>query len=283
MTRLVGDEGENAALWDSLERLDGMVRLPGVAERGVVLAVAAGEDEGRGAAPLVAVRESGEGRVVTIATDSLWRWRFSGPLLGGPADAYPALWRRCLDWMTRDPGLDRLKVDVTPPAPRPDEAVLVRVELKDESFRPTPHAKLTAEIGWADSSGVARSEQIPVSLDADGRFSREWTPRATGPHTVRVTAPQVPPATASFLVGSRDAELQQLDPDVAFLRGVSESSGGHHAADAIDLDLVAHAEIPTREILAREDSPLWNHPLAFALLFAALLGEWLLRRRAGLN
>jgi uncharacterized membrane protein len=281
--RLADDEAQNAAVWDSLERLDGMVRVPGATERGVVLAAPANE-QGEGAtAPLISVREAGEGRVIAIATDSLWRWRFSGPMLGGSADAYPALWRHIIDWLTRDPRLDRLRVEVSPPTPRPDEPVSVRVELVDESFRPVPHAKLVAEIGWTDATGVSRSAQIPVNLDGEGRFRREWRPIDSGPHTVRVSAEGVADAEAHFLVASRDAELQNLEPDTAFLRAVAESTGGRFGIDAVDFDRIERADTPTREILSRKDSPLWNHPVAFLVLFGALLCEWLLRRRSGLN
>jgi uncharacterized membrane protein len=283
MMRLTDDEAQNVALWDSLERLDGMVRVPGAVEHGVVLAAPAGEQSDGAPTPLVSVRESGEGRVIAIATDSLWRWRFGGQMLGGSADAYPAFWRRIIDWLTRDPRLDRLRVEVTPPTPRPDEPISLRVELVDESFRPVPHAKLIAEVGWSDATGVARSAQIPVNLDGEGRFRREWRPTDSGPYTVRVSAAGVPTGEAQFLVSSRDAELQHLEPDVGFLRAVSESTGGHYSVDTIEFDRVARTDTPTREILARKDSPLWSHPLAFLLLFGALLGEWLLRRRAGLN
>ncbi|MCK9463305.1 MAG: VWA domain-containing protein [Proteobacteria bacterium] len=283
VTRLLEDEAQNVARWDSLERLDGMVRVAGVRDQGVVLAAPANDPGDRASAPLISVREAGDGRVVAIATDSLWRWRFSGPLLGGSADAYPDLWRRVVDWLSRDPRLDRLRVEVTPATPRPDEPISLRVELVDESFRAVPHAKLVADIGWSDATGVARSAQIPVSLDADGRFLREWRPVASGPHEVRVSAAGLPSAEASFLVASRDVELQHLEPDIGFLRGIAESTGGRFGVDAVDFDHLERADTPTREILSRKDSPLWSHPAAFLLLFAALLGEWLLRRRIGLN
>jgi hypothetical protein len=283
LTRLVNDEAQNTALWDSLERLDGMIRVPGATEDGVVLAIPAGERTEGFAPPLVSVREVGDGRSVAITTDSLWRWRFSGPLTGGDADAYPNLWRNVIDWLTHDPRLDRLKAQVSPLTPRPDEPVTLSVELVDASFQPVPRAALTAEIRWSDAAGVARSEQIPLNLDAEGRFRKTWLPRDCGPHTVRVTAQGTAPAEARFLVASRDVELQQIDPDAGFLRSVAALSGGRYNEDAIDFDRLALADAPTRKLLARRDSPLWNHPFAFLLIMGALMGEWLLRRRAGLN
>lgn len=283
MMRLVDDEERNAALWDSLERLDGMIRVPGLTEDGVVLAVPHGERAEGSSPPLVAVREAGEGRTVVVTTDSTWRWRFSGPLLGGPAEAYPNLWRNIVDWLTRDPRLNRLKVDVSPKAPRPDEPVTLAVELVDASFRPVPHASVAAEIRWSDSAGVARSELLSLGLDGEGRYRKVWRPPESGPHSVRVSAPGAAPAEARFLVASRNLELQQMEPDPAFLRAVAEQSGGRHGVDAVDFDGLALSDAPTRKLLARSDSPLWNHPLAYLLLAGALFAEWLLRRRRGLN
>jgi uncharacterized membrane protein len=283
MTRLVNDEAQNAALWDSLERLDGMIRVPGVTEDGVVLAVPSGERAEGPSAPLVSVREVGEGRTVAITTDSTWRWRFCGPLLGGAAEAYPNLWRNVIDWVTRDPRLNRLKVDVSPPSPQPDEPVTITVELVDASFQPVPHASLNAEIRWADASGVARSAPLPFNLDGEGRYRKVWRPRESGPHAIRVTARGVAPAEAKFLVASRNVELQQVEPDAAFLRAVAEQSGGRYDADAIDFGALSLADVPTRKLLTRRDSPLWNHPVAYLLLVGALLAEWFVRRRKGLN
>ena len=157
------------------------------------------------------------------------------------------------------------------------------VELVDASFQPVPHAALTAEIRWSDASGVVRTDQLPLNLDGEGRFRKTWRPQDSGPHTIRVSAQGAPPAEASFLVASRDMELQQIEPDAAFLKTAASLTGGRYAADAIDFDSAKLSDTPTQKILARKDSSLWNHPLAFLLLFGALMGEWLIRRRKGLN
>ena len=68
------------------------------------------------------------------------------------------------------------------------------------------------------------------------------------------------------------------------MKSIAERTGGRYA----DIDrfeagsLLASMSAPRRERLALSRRPLWSSPAWLALLGAALVLEWLLRRRAGL-
>jgi hypothetical protein len=280
--RLVPDRAANDVLLAALGRLDGLVRVAGMAEGGVSLLEHPSLAADDGPAPLIAVREAGEGRTLAVTTDSLWRLRFSEPLRGGVADVFPEFWRQAMNWLVRDPELDRLRVAVTPLEQEPGRPVAFEVELSDEAYRPVPGAELALTVLWHDEAGVEQSDLSRIRLDGEGRYRREWTPRASGPHRVTVAADDGLSATGRFLVAPGHPELTRLDADVLLLAGVAAATGGKHFVETLDPGLLARVDAPAREVLSRRDTSLWDHPLALLLLLALLAADWLLRRRAGL-
>ncbi len=279
---LAADRAANDVLLDSLGRLDGMVRVAGMAPGGIALLEHPHLTADDGPAPLVAVREAGEGRTLAVATDSLWRWRFSEPLRGGTAEIFPEFWRRAMNWLVKDPDLDRLRVSVTPPEQEPERPVTIEVELSDEAYRPVPGAEISLTTLWQDDAGVERSDSARVRLDGQGRYRREWLPEGTGPHRVVAATDDDLSATGRFLVDAAHPELTRLDADEQLLSGIAAATGGRHSVESLDPERLARVDAPAREVLSRRDVPLWDHPLALGLFFALLAAEWLLRRRAGM-
>ncbi|HUT78294.1 MAG TPA: vWA domain-containing protein [Polyangia bacterium] len=279
--RLVPERVANDVLLASLGRLDGLVRVAGIAPGGIALLEHPHLTADDGPAPLIAVREAGDGRTLAVATDSLWRLRFSEPLRGGVADVFPEFWRQAMNWLVRDPELDRLRVAVTPLEQEPDRAVKIEIELSDEAYRPMPGAELALTVLWQDEAGIEQTDLSRIRLDGEGRYRREWMPRASGPHRVTATTDDGLSATGRFLVASGHPELTRLDADDLLLAGIATATGGRHFVETLDPGQLARMDAPAREVLSRRDTSLWDHPLALLLLLTLLAADWLLRRRLG--
>jgi hypothetical protein len=280
--RLVPERAANDTLLASLGRLDGLVRVAGMAPGGIALLEHPFATADDGPAPLIAVREAGEGRTLAVATDSLWRWRFSEPLRGGVADIFPEFWRRAMNWLVRDPEIDRLRIAVTPPEQERDRPVDIEIELNDEAYRPVPGAELALAVLWQDEAGIEQTDLSRIRLDGEGRYRREWTPRGSGPHRVTAATDDGLTATGRFLVSTGHPELNRLDADERLLSAIAAATGGKHMLETLDPAQLARIDAPAREVLSRRDVSLWDHPLALALLLALLAADWLLRRRAGM-
>jgi len=282
LMRLEPDPQDNAELWKSLDRLDGLARVARMSEQGIRLLEDPSTRVDDGPAPVIAVREADRGRTMTIATDSLWRWRFSAPMGGGPADAYPDLWRRSIAWLTRDPDLDRLRVEVKPWTAEPDQPVEIEISMVDEAYLPAPGEVIECAITWFDRDGIEQSERWSARLDDQGTYRREWRPRAHGPHRITAEAAGVK-RTDRFLVEEAKVELKRLDPDEPLLEALARTTGGHSSRDALELDKIELLDAPAREVLSRKDIPLWDHWLTLIAAIALLATEWFLRRRSGLS
>lgn len=283
LARFASQSADGAALFRSLARLEGVGRVSGLAPQSVRLAEHPFVNADDGPTPVIAAREVGRGRSLAILTDSLWRWRFSGPLEGGPATVYGDFWRQAIAWLTHAPELERLRADVKPspvPAGRPAE---LTAELEDEAYRPASGAKMSFAVTWTNDDGSTASDSFDANLDEQGRYRREWLPRAAGPHRLTATSADGLSVNRRFLVASADAELAHLEPAPGLLKQIAQITQGRFETDTLSPGNWATAHEALREIVGHRDVSLWDRPEALALFILLLVGEWWFRRRLGLR
>ncbi|MDJ0765431.1 MAG: vWA domain-containing protein [Myxococcota bacterium] len=269
--------------WRSLARLDGIGRVgsltPG-ALRLVEHPFVAADD---GPAPVIAVKEVEEGRTMAILTDAMWRWRFTGPMRGGSADAYTNFWHQAVSWLTRSPKLDQLRVQVSPAPVHVGQALSIDIELTDESYQPVPGGAISSTIQWIHQNGSEQHETFEALLDDHGRYHREWFPSFQGPHVLTVKTTDGRDAETHFLVTSDRKEISHLRADDRLLREIATHTGGVFQTGAIQPMQWARGDRSAQRVLSQIDVSLWDHPITLILFILFLSGEWLLRRRMGLE
>ncbi len=184
------DREANRAAWFELPRVDGVNRVAGVRPGATLLAVVERE---AGPLPVIAVHGVGNGRVLSLAMDTTWRWQMLRPrgsertgVPEGP-DYFRQFWGNAVRYLAPDPRL-------TPDRPgivrqSSDAAVGQTLELVtrlvDRFYRPIRQADLTVRVtapsgrGWrlypADSRGEPGMYPYRVTLDEPG----EWMVTAT--------------------------------------------------------------------------------------------------------
>jgi uncharacterized membrane protein len=283
MMRLKPSLKKNREYWRSFSRLDGIGRVATVADGAFRLAEHPFVEADDGPSPVIAVKEVEKGRSLAIMTDSLWRLRFTGPMTGGPRDAYTDFWRQAVYWLTRSPDLDRLTVKVDPSPVFVGETAQLQIALRDEAYRAVPGAEVSAKVSWIHEDGTQVEDGFKAILDAQGRFRREWKPRFVGPHLVTVTSSDGISADKRFLVKTKEKELSHLEPNEALMRSLAKETGGHFFDNSFSPEKVVTRGGVNRQVLAYADTPLWDHPLAVILLIGVLTIEWFLRRKIGLR
>jgi hypothetical protein len=283
LTRLESARARNEETYRSLARLDGIGRVAALAEGAFSLLEHPSLQAADGPAPLLAVRDVGRGRSMAVATDSLWRWGFTGPMTGGPPDVYARLWRQSISWLTRAPELDRLRVDVDPPSVGVGQPTTFTMELLDEVYRPMPGMRLDCVVSRQTADGTETEERFEVLLDEDGRYQREWTPAEEGPHALEVIAASGQKAIARFLAATERVELAHLEPRPELLEELARRTGGHFEEGVFAPETWELGVGSARRVETQTELTLWDHPLALVLFVALLVGEWLLRRRLGLT
>ncbi len=268
---------ETRSRWAELAELDGINRVAGIREGSQVLLEHPESDEA-----VVAVRRFGEGRVLSVMTDTTWRWGSVTGGVTGDASAYPRFWDRAIRWLTKDPLLEPSRVTTTRARYVAGGVIEARAQLRDEHYAPR-----TGTVRWQ----IRRGDEVLLERegvsDAEGLSEIELpVPAITGPLSVavvrdgpegenRVLAEEV------ILVEGAGDELANPHVQHQVLSHLAEASEGD-VLSAIPADL-GSLDARRREAPRVEERAPLGHPLAVLFLLAALSFEWWARRRARLR
>ncbi|MFH1531575.1 MAG: glutamine amidotransferase [Pseudomonadota bacterium] len=232
-----------------------------------------------GNAPLLVVGDAGAGRVAVLGTDSLWSWAF--PEGSGTASirGYEALMDHLVQWLTRDPAFDALRIRPAEEPGRAGEALPVRLCIQGAAEA----AGLPLHWGgrWSgleaaspgDAAGEARTGDdgcATVSLPAVGAGA--WQVTATGVLDGRAVGGEA---------------LLPVHPD----RRTEAARRGARVRAALPQPFMPLLPPPPviRRVLPDTvpltwtvSEPLWHNPVVLLLVVFLLALDWTLRRRFGM-
>ncbi len=285
VTSLVPGEAANEAAWAALPPLPGLnftAPLP-AAEGARVLLEAPTLLAGGRPAPVVAVREVGAGRSLSVTTDGTWYWGFVAAGDGQGGRAHQRFWNGALRWLVRDPSLAPLQIQPDRPAVEPGEPVGFSVAVRGPDYGPAPGTAVTGELVAEDGHVIGRAE---ARAGSDGSARLEFPAPPPGAYKLQASAEVAgaPPerGAAAVAVRSSGAEDSDAAPRPELLRQIAEATGGTFTRlPQSGLPELRLREPDVVEVGRKRDEPLWDRWWYLAILAGALGGEWLLRRRFG--
>ena len=235
--------------------------------------------------PVLSWHQAGQGRVLLLAADGIWRWQFGSTAQHTGATVLPPWWRRAAHWLAR-PTVEG-QVDIRPEkavVPRGQNVVFV-AHVNDENYRPVPNASVEVSITPADTTHGARPTKLELSGN-QGFLTGSAGALPPGHYRyhgrARTPKSELPPMDGQFVVDSLGVEMERLEADHETLERLAAASGGR-MWDPDSLNGLDHAL--SQEAVAREERSqvvLWDHPLVFVIFVLLVSAEWLLRRRRGL-
>ncbi|MGQ0627744.1 MAG: hypothetical protein ACT4PL_06535 [Phycisphaerales bacterium] len=259
---------------------------------------AAGPAEAPGV--LVASMRFGAGRVVYVATDEIWRWRF-----GRGEDLPERFWLQLIRLLGRDSVAragQRALLSATPARGEVALPVRLSLELIDQSLMQAAPSGVGVRIVRIGDLGMPPAERVtaagigePVSVvlraGGDGRRAGPET-RVTlagtfigqdrGVYRAIIDDPvlrDLAGVQAEFELWAGDDELRRPETDHALLAQMASETGGTVLSPD---DLSALPEIlPRREVhiaLASDEEALWDKPIVLITLLLLLTIEWVGRR-----
>lgn len=256
-----------------------------------VLALAApvSEADGSGhvpefATPVVLSMRYGAGRVMYVATDEIWRWRFAR------GEALPErFWLPLLRLQGRESLARSARpavLEVSPRRPEVEQPVRVAVQLVDQALVDAAPARMTARARRIGTDAAADLTLTPESAGPKGSgraFSSTWTPTEPGKYRVEVLDASVSGLglVAEVEVALPDDEMRRPEADHAMLAKLSADTAGQVLPLSRLEDLVKPGMLPKRElhIAGMPDvTTLWDKPVVLALVLALLVLEWIGRR-----
>ncbi len=296
ITRLAIDPGQNEAIWNDLQPLEGVNQATSVPEDSVVLVehptlkMANGKPQ-----PVVAVREVGEGRSMAVMTDSTWFWSFKAGE-GGDPHHYQQFWDNAIRWLIKDPELDLIRVRALRENVPVGDEVEVLVTAFRADYRPAadqPVDLVVRRRGPGDARGqgtevlrrMGAGEGGGTRTDAQGELRLRVPVAAPGVYEVEATSNIVKGRTAKgidlFVGSDTNPELEKVVGDDRLVSGIAKSTKGALLTFAAPLEEIPMEAPTVMRVKSRTHQELWDAP--YALVLAALLFgfEWWLRRRYG--
>lgn len=241
--------------------------------------------------PIVVRMRYPPGMTLYVATDEIWRWRYAR------GDLYPEqFYMQLIRMLARSrlasgsDGSDRARLSISHRRAVTGDTVIVELQLLDPSLVASSGEAIEVDIAPADADGNARSgvdaQRITLTKDEDrpGVYTAAWRASTDGKLVLSVASKGLTALglEQTITVSRSDDEMRYPAADHETLSELADRTGGK---------LFTSAEIPTlpesidnraRRTPADISEPLWNTPLAFALLIVLLTIEWIGRKVLGL-
>jgi hypothetical protein len=244
-----------------------------------VFAVASSRDDAS-SDPAIVHRRYGQGQVVSIGVDGLWRWSLNAKIEGvnSPFDRF---WDQMILWLLagRD-FIPNRQFSFRPSSANIllGEKVYFRLVLR----QPDPKLKSVPVTVYFGDNEAGRTTLAPAPAST-GRLTAEFLPERVGRYRAVVNLPDGTTQESRFIVFTENLEETEVVTDALYLRRLCEASGGR---------LIEPQELPkllkelsnekadqTPKILVR---PAWNEAWVFYLAGLLFGLDWFLRRRWGL-
>ncbi|MBD3270944.1 MAG: VWA domain-containing protein [Elusimicrobia bacterium] len=235
--------------------------------------------------PIVTVWDKGNGRVMSIASNTTWRWAMGLASKNQTPFNYIRFWRGAVRWLTKAEEMKLVLLTFDKRQYVPGETMRISVMVKDEAYDPLPNARVNLQVIRPNG----QSEQIPTFPGAEGVYHAEYESWDSGRFRFKVNASH--PRT-NRLIGSdeRSVTVQAFSPETVELnlnedllkRIAAVSGGAYYGIDRFEDSRIIKA-LTTRkrgDVISRK--PVWSNPVIFILIIIFLLVEWYLRRRKGL-
>lgn len=239
--------------------------------------------DGKTRQPLIAIRQYGNGEVVYIACNELYRLRRKYG-----ERYYRAFWSQLIYRLGMSHALGsekRFVVRTDRQQYRAEERATLTIEAYDENFEPLTEEKLAgkklaAEL-TAPGKGDAgpRTTEVPLSLLRPGVFEARIPVYAAGQYGLRVTDPVTNKLSeVHFDVTDVSAERRSAVRNVRLQESLAATTNGRSYELANAANLVNDLQLePIVETYTRSHA-LWSTPLWFIAVVVLLLGEWLVRK-----
>ena len=286
----VGRDGQSLApmriLADKLAGADSLPELVGgrteIQRKPLTATLASGQGgDGSTNLPGIVHRRFGQGQVLSVGVDGLWRWAFHANLENA-SNLYDRFWDQMILWLVS-------ARDFIPNQTYSFRTISANVQLGEKVYFRLlvrdPNIKLAA-VPLTVSFGGQPVGQIALAAnekDHPGQLTAEFLPDKPGKHRAELRLPDGTRQESNFIVFDENQEDTEVTTDVVFLKRLCEHSGGRLLApDELGKLLKELRQEKVDAAPKIKLTSLWDQHWTFyglGLLFGI---DWYLRRRWGL-
>jgi hypothetical protein len=286
----VAREGQALAPFRALvgpdtESLPDMIAGYGVVEKKPLTATLASTLTGGGAEPVPGMvhRRFGDGQVLSVGVDGLWRWAFNAKT-EGVNTVFDRFWDQMILWLMA--GRDFL-----PTQQYSLRASSANIPLGEKIYLRGVKRDVAAKMAdvpliiTGPEGEAGRTTLTAADPNTPDKYTAEFLPAKAGKYTATAKFPDNSVQTARFIVFDENLEQTEVATDVGYLRKLCESSGGRLLANPGELDQLL-TQLNNEKVDAtpiRKLTSAWDRAWVFWLIGSLFGLDWFLRRRWGLS
>jgi hypothetical protein len=238
-----------------------------------------------GRQPLLVAQRYGQGKVVAILTDSLWRWQLDP----GPGKLYAQFWNQILQWLSpSETEVAPYQMDLAADSDQVfmGEHVILHARLSGTATNAMDKATVVCEVETPEGRKIPltmnRQNVTTTSGKALPDYRADYLPEAAGLHRTiakaQVGSVAVESSPYSFFVKPYTPESNPRPANIALLKTLSASSGGKFCEPEELSEALAALPVNRREESRVLFRTLWNTPLILACLVGLLGLDWIVRK-----
>ena len=240
-------------------------------------------------APLIAAQRFGQGRVVCVMTDTIWRWRLAAKSWGADKSPYDTFWTQLMDWLIpkeQERGNSN-KIDIF--TERTNYLMGERPEVRAVVRLVDARAKLPSSLPLHVQTPDGKTFEFtlkPAKLPTTGGgqidgYRAEVVPHLPGVFVAKSEA-QIAGAKiegeARFIVAKPVTELTAKPIDRELLQRIARQTGGKYFPLAESGDWLKSIHFKQQQFARMQIGDLWNNPLLLVMLGALLCADWTMRK-----
>ena len=235
------------------------------------------------ATPMMVTRSFGAGRVLYLASDETWRWRYKA------ADTYhQRIWNQLARYVMPRPFAasdEFLSIDTGPVNYADGDSANIRVRLLGLDGKPATDSTVDALL-WKDGR-IASTISLEADPNVPGIYRGNSGGLVEGNYEVSVQASgfsqEALKARGQFIVlAPESGELQKTGCNEDLLKQMAIDSGGAYLREEQIGKLAALLSPLSSGRVVDSTTELWQSYWWFAAIISILALEWFLRKRAGL-
>lgn len=293
ITQLAFDPVHNRHLWEDLPPLQGSNVVLGPTDDATVLATHPTLRYQGEAMPVIAIAERGEGRVMTLTSDSSWRWGFEHVGNGGTQREYQHFWNNAIRWLIQDPELKLVRLDLNADVISPQATLDATIRVFSPDYSPATNVEGTVEVYFTALGEIAvgrakerhHIDSIEFQTDHAGqwKFDRPFPDVGIYEFEVLVDSSAGELRDQNLvLVTDEIAQYRDIIPRNELLKKIADvTDASHfvlprHSPDSLRFNDPRFVEVHQREVVQ-----LWDNLFIFLVILSLLGTEWMLRRRWG--
>ncbi len=286
----VGREGQALAPFRAIagagptEAMPDLIASYGVVEKQPLTATLASTQSAGGGDPVPGMvhRRLGDGQVLSVGVDGLWRWAFNAKI-EGTNTLFDRFWDQMILWLMA--GRDFLPTQLyslrASSANIPlGEKIYFRAVIRDAASKARDIPLAIAR----DKQEAGRTTLSAADAAAPDKLTAEFLPAKAGKYTATAKFPDGTSQTSRFIVFDDNLEQTEVATDAGFLRKLAETSGGKLLQPSELGKLLAELQgekveaTPTRKLTSA-----WDRIWVFWIIGLLFGMDWYLRRRWGLS